>query len=86
MYIKRVKTGDRESGIAIMLSSGALRDDPRNHCVPILDTFQDNDDPSISYIVMPFLRLFDDIPPFERVSDVVDFVDQLFEAGLRFSF
>lgn len=65
-----------------MLSSVTLRDHPRNHCVPILDTFQDNEDPSISYIVMPFLNLFDR-PPLERVSDVVDLVDQLLEVRLQ---
>ena len=78
VYIKRVKTGDKESAIARMLSSEALLADPRNHSVPIIDTFMDNDDPNTSYIVMPFLRLFDD-PPFEHVNEVVDLVDQLLE-------
>ncbi|KAL6306698.1 hypothetical protein BKA93DRAFT_728769 [Sparassis latifolia] len=82
VYIKRVKTGDNESQLATMLSSESLRKDPRNKCVPILDLFQDSDDPSISYMVMPFLRLVDD-PLFTIVEDVVDFVDQILE-GLVF--
>ncbi|CCL99183.1 uncharacterized protein FIBRA_01198 [Fibroporia radiculosa] len=82
VYIKRVKTGDNESRIAINLSAPSIRDEPDNHCVPILDTFQDIDDDQISYIVMPFLRLISR-PPCETVEDVVDLVDQLLE-GLVF--
>jgi hypothetical protein len=53
-------------------------DDPKNHSVPILDTFVDYADESISYIVMPFLRLSEN-PPFETVWEVVDFADQVLE-------
>lgn len=78
VYIKRVGTGDEESRIALMLSSDDLRSDPQNHCVTIVDYFQDDDDSSVSYMVMPFLRLAND-PPFETVETVVDFVDQMLE-------
>ena len=53
-------------------------DDPTNHSVPIIDTFQDLVDKSKSYLVMPFLRLIDD-PDFEVVEEVLDFVDQILE-------
>ena len=53
-------------------------DDPMNHSVPILDTFEDLVDKSISYLVMPFLRLTDN-PPFEVVEEVLDFADQILE-------
>jgi hypothetical protein len=56
---------------------GAI-DDPTNHSVPILDTFEDLVDKSISYLVMPFLRLMDS-PPFEVVEEVLDFADQILE-------
>ena len=56
----------------------ATLEHPANHSVPILDTFVDFQDESISYIVMPFLRLSDN-PPFDTVSEVADFVDQLLE-------
>jgi hypothetical protein len=78
VYIKRVQTGDQESTIALMLSSPAMRADSRNHSVPILDHFADEEDPTISYIIMPFLREFYS-PPFELVGDVVEFVDQILE-------
>ena len=75
VYIKEVKTGDLESRIALALSE---IDDSANHSVPILDAFVDPVDKSISYLVMPFLRLSDE-PPFGRVEEVVDFADQVFE-------
>ena len=53
-------------------------DDPANHSVPILDTFEDPLNKSISYLVMPFLRLTDS-PPFELVEEVLDFADQILE-------
>ena len=75
VYIKEVQTGDLESRIALTLSA---LDDPANHSVPILDTFVDHVDESVSYIVMPFLRSFDN-PPFEIVEEVLDFADQVLE-------
>jgi hypothetical protein len=38
----------------------------------------DPGDDSVSYIVMPFLRLSEN-PPFETVGEVADFVDQILE-------
>jgi hypothetical protein len=75
VYIKEVQTGDSESSMALILRA---IDDPANHSVPILDTFEDPVDKSISYLVMPFLRLSDD-PPFEVVEEVLDFADQILE-------
>ncbi|KAH8976632.1 hypothetical protein EDB86DRAFT_3021619 [Lactarius hatsudake] len=79
VYIKEVKTSDQGLRIALTLSE---YDDPTNHSVPILDTFVDSVDKSISYLVMPFLRLSDD-PAFGVVEEVVDFADQVLE-GLAF--
>lgn len=78
VYIKRVTTGDKESSIACMLSSESLRNDSRNHSVPILDVFVDDEDPGLSYLVMPFLRYFNS-PEFQTVGEVVDFVGQVLE-------
>lgn len=80
--MKRVKTGNEEQNIAAYFSEAPRRDDTRNHCVPVLDSFQDDEDSAISYIVMPFLRPIDD-PEFYFVNDVVECVDQLLE-GLTF--
>ena len=58
-----------------MLSSS---DDPRNHAVPIIEIFDDPDDDTISYLVMPLLRAADN-PAFQFVKEIVDFVDQILE-------
>ncbi|KAI0287518.1 hypothetical protein BC826DRAFT_1108366 [Russula brevipes] len=79
VYIKQVQTNDRESRIASVLSSS---EGPTNHSVPILDTFVDSSDESISYMVMSFLRILDE-PPFYAVGEIVDFADQILE-GLVF--
>lgn len=77
VYIKQVQTNDQESRIALMLSS---YQDPVNHSVPILDTFVDAQNDSISYLVMPFLRPVDE-PPFFVVGETLDFADQLLEVS-----
>jgi len=82
VYVKRVQTAGTELQIASMFSSEHLRNDPKNHCVPILDAFQDDGDDSSSYMVMPFLRAIDE-PAFELVDDVISFADQILE-GLVF--
>lgn len=81
VYIKRVQTNDRESRIALMLS---LHEDPTNHSVPILDTFVDETDESVSYVVMPFLRLADE-PAFWAIDEILDFADQILEVSLAVS-
>lgn len=77
VYIKQVDTNDRESRIALMLGS---YEDPTNHSVPILDTFADPSDESISYVVMPFLRIWEE-PAFFMVGEILDFADQLLEVS-----
>jgi hypothetical protein len=61
-----------------MFSAEPLRSDPRNHCVPILDLIQDDEDPNVSYMVMPHLRPMEN-PPFESVEEVIDYADQILE-------
>lgn len=78
VYIKIVETNSDELKIATFFSSGALARNPRNRCVPILDHFPDDGNPSITYMIMPFLvRTLE--TPFETVANVVDFVDQILE-------
>lgn len=68
-----------------MLSSERLRQDNRNHCVPILDVFPDDQDPSILYMVMPFLRSIVD-PAFDLVEEFIDFIDQILEVSIIVAF
>jgi hypothetical protein len=84
--IKRIaskrKTADEqlsdEVEIARFLSSPALSQCNNNHCVTIIDFFCDAWEPTVQYLVMPLLRLFDD-PEFGAVGEVVDFVTQILE-------
>ena len=71
---------DEESRIAQMLGAAESHTDPSNHCVPIIEVFDDPDDDSTSYMVMPLLRNASD-PPFQYVKEIIDFVDQVLEVG-----
>ena len=42
----------------------------------------DDEDESVSYIVMPFLRLVEE-PPMETVGEFIDFVDQILEVHVQ---
>ncbi|TBU31687.1 hypothetical protein BD311DRAFT_656397 [Dichomitus squalens] len=64
------------------LSSEALRSDPRNHTVPILEIFSVPDDPEATVLVMPLMRQCDD-PAWQTVGEIVAFLTQVFE-GLQF--
>ncbi|KAI0049901.1 hypothetical protein FA95DRAFT_1581433 [Auriscalpium vulgare] len=82
VYIKNMNTGCQEYTIALLLGSDSRQKDSRNHSVPILDVFQDAEDPSISFVVMPFLRPPDD-PEFQFIGEILDFGEQVLE-GLAY--
>ncbi|KII93066.1 hypothetical protein PLICRDRAFT_35234 [Plicaturopsis crispa FD-325 SS-3] len=82
VVIKCVDHGPEETEIARFLSSPALRSNPHNHCVPILDFFPDPIVPSRAYLVMPILRPFDE-PAFQLRGEIIDFLDQTLQ-GLLF--
>ena len=79
MYIKRVETESAEEQIALLFSRDGVRDNPRNHCVPVLDVFQDDEDPDLSYMVMPFLHPIMHLPQCEFIADAMAVIDQLLE-------
>lgn len=78
--IKRVEHARDEVDIAKFLSSPALRQDPSNHCVPILDVFSDPIKPDRTYLVMPNLRPFN-TPEFNFFGEVIEFMSQTLEVG-----
>lgn len=80
--IKRANGKSDEIEICRYLSSEKSLQNSKNHCVPLLDAFQDPRSPETSYLVMPLLRRFDD-PEFGAVGEVVDFVTQVLE-GMEF--
>lgn len=60
--IKRLHTDSNELGIAKLVYAEERARNARNHCVSILDTFEDEADPSILYLIMPFMRPIDRPP------------------------
>lgn len=79
MIIKKLPKGAKEKQIAQYLSSF---NDSINHCVPILDSFPDEKDDKIEFIVMPLLRRFNS-PPFHSVDEVVDLIQQTLEVRTK---
>ena len=73
--LKPVQRGSREITIARSLSSPDNLSNVDNHCVPILDYFDDMADERKGILIMPLLRRFNN-PNFIFISEVVEFVRQ----------
>ncbi|KAI9462044.1 hypothetical protein F5148DRAFT_237621 [Russula earlei] len=74
-----------ELPIAQLFSSPGLKDNPKNHCIPLLDLvdLSHNANPDAGkFMVIPFLRPFDN-PPFQTYGEFVAFFMQISE-GLKF--
>ncbi|KAF9040815.1 hypothetical protein BJ165DRAFT_324831 [Panaeolus papilionaceus] len=78
VMIKKVKTEKMELPIMMYLATPALRNDPRNHSVPLLDAIPVPGDDSIVLAVMPLLMDLNKLP-FRRVGEVVEVFERLFE-------
>ncbi|KAH9851119.1 kinase-like domain-containing protein [Lenzites betulinus] len=77
--IKHAKSRGQEIEIAQFVTSTKH---PHNHCVPVKDLFLDPDDSEWSFMVIPYLRPFNE-PEFELIGDVIEFIAQMLE-GLSF--
>lgn len=85
VFIKRIEKGGSEKAIASYLSSEELSKDPRNHCVPIIETFDDVIETDIEFLVMPYLREWIS-PPFMTVEEALDFMRQTIEVRSKLIF
>lgn len=72
------RSSSSEKAIVLRFNCDEMRRDPRNHCVPALDSFEDPLDPRKEIIVMPMLRTFGS-PPFDTVQEVLEFTRQMLE-------
>ncbi|KDQ20061.1 hypothetical protein BOTBODRAFT_51419 [Botryobasidium botryosum FD-172 SS1] len=81
VILKKIKRNSKELEITRFLSSEPLRADKRNHCVPLLDVLDPEQDDDV-FIVEPLYRIFDS-PEFETTEDAIVFIDQILE-GLAF--
>ncbi|KAJ7734569.1 kinase-like domain-containing protein [Mycena maculata] len=76
------RTHPCEVEIGCLFSTPSSSNNPRNHCIPILDVLQDPQDDDKQIIVMPRLIRFDE-PMFDTVGEVIDCWRQIFE-GVQF--
>jgi hypothetical protein len=82
VMLKRLfpEEGPHELLIASMLSSPEVVQNPRNHCVPLLDIIEIPNSAQ-RLMVMPFLRPFNN-PHFETYGEFVAFLTQICEVDL----
>ncbi|KAI0827732.1 hypothetical protein BC628DRAFT_153450 [Trametes gibbosa] len=73
--IKHLQNKGQEIEIAGFLTSAKH---PNNHCIPIMDLFPDPEEPNFSFMVMPYLRPFNN-PEFELIVEVAEFIRQMLE-------
>ncbi|KAF8193343.1 kinase-like domain-containing protein [Pholiota molesta] len=83
VVLKKVPTSTHEIPVAQFLSSPALRDDPRNHTVPLLDVIPFPADDDWALLVMPVLLEFQKLP-FRRLGEFCEAAFQYIQA-LEFS-
>lgn len=64
-----------EVEITRYLSKDALRSDPDNHSVPLIEVLEPPDDRNSRIVVLPLLRPFDS-PKFETKGEAIQFLDE----------
>jgi len=74
VVLKVVPVDTPEIAIASYLCSNELKDDPKNHTIPLLDVLHDPSDPSHAIIVTPLLRRIDGPYP-KSIRECVKFTD-----------
>lgn len=95
VVLKRVYSlesgNDEELKIMLLVSSPALKNDPSNHCVQMLEWFpmQDAEEPHLTeddrvITVVPLLRKWMK-PPFKLAVEALSFVRQIIEVGFSLS-
>ncbi|KAJ7490146.1 hypothetical protein B0H11DRAFT_1803966 [Mycena galericulata] len=84
VILKRVEKEihPHETDIHSFLTSESLINDPKNHCIPLLDVLEPPSIPGTQLLVMKLLRQYHD-PHFDTIGEAVDFVRQIFE-GIQF--
>ncbi|KAH7332913.1 kinase-like domain-containing protein [Rhizoctonia solani] len=82
--LKPEQGGEGKEELAVLqhFATPPLRDDASNHVVPCWDTFPIPGEEHGCFVVMPLLGRYDE-PAFDTISEVHDFLQQLFE-GLEF--
>ncbi|KAG8994897.1 hypothetical protein FRB94_009612 [Tulasnella sp. JGI-2019a] len=82
MVLKIVTKPSSEIVIGQFLLTGDLSNDPRNHCIPLVDVLEDANDPEHAILVLPLLRRLDSPGP-ASIRECVSLIEQTLE-GLAF--
>ncbi|TFK74313.1 hypothetical protein BDN72DRAFT_81236 [Pluteus cervinus] len=84
VFLKRVYKSEHpfEVEITKLFGTEPLSSDPRNYCVPLLDTIYPPDEPDVTILVFPFLQQPEALP-FDTFGEIVDFIRQILY-GLQF--
>ncbi|KAG8998060.1 hypothetical protein FRB90_012389 [Tulasnella sp. 427] len=82
VFLKHTRRDSPEIAIGEYFASEQLRDNPRNHCLPLFEVLSNEADPEYVILVLPWLRRIDSPEPVS-VRECVDFVQQTLE-GLVF--
>ncbi|EIW83477.1 hypothetical protein CONPUDRAFT_136476 [Coniophora puteana RWD-64-598 SS2] len=71
-----------EQEIQAFFSEEPRASNPRNHCIPLLETLNVPDEDGAHILVMPILRKYDS-PAFDTIGEALGCIQQIFE-GLQF--
>jgi len=82
VFLKCVPKDSPEMAIEAYPTSAELRNDPHNHCVPLLDVISNPDEPAVVVLVFPILRPLD-LPYVATIGEAIDFVEQTLQ-GLAY--
>ncbi|TCD64076.1 hypothetical protein EIP91_004584 [Steccherinum ochraceum] len=80
--VRHMETKSRELALLLEFSQPEMRSIPLNHCVPILTTFSDPDDPSFTFVVTPYVCERYDLER-RNVEDIMNTITWVIE-GLAF--
>ena len=79
VFLKMIIPGeDEETSILQWASSESVRSDPRNHCIPLLDQFQESSEGGVHYVVLPLARNWM-LPPLRLAVEALSFIRQILE-------
>lgn len=80
VILKHTLSSSPEVAIGRLLMADSLRNDPKNHAIPLLDILEDENDAENVILVLPLLRRLDS-PPLASVREFVDLVGQLLQVS-----
>ena len=85
VYIRRFERNSEELSLLMRFSSLNMRAEHWNRVVPIVDSFDDPDDPAVVYVVSPLMHTASH-PVWVYVDEGMEFFEQMFGVSVAFKF